>query len=355
MSGYQFIHIEMYARSASKLTGKGRAVKGASRKAATSDKAWTARQIVAEVRREDGQFSPHIQPLRPEPLFGDVDSLADELDELDRNPPKGQRKDTPVLLAGVVSSEWAPDDARCVEWRMDALTYLCNTFGSNLRAVVAHNDEDHDHMHFYVCMPSLAPVKPLHPGHIARQKATDAGEDAKAQTEAYNRAMKSLQDDYYHQVAKKHGQARIGPKRERLGRMEWRERQLQAEMIAEVVRSTELDRDQAAAAVESARKDAAKVIQSAKATSMVTKEAVAIELQAVARLKEELLRDREQLDQERLVFNEEVGTFRRIVKSIYDRLPQFERADLDPFLSALDKIKGVVAAVKNRLTASNNP
>lgn len=206
MSGYQFIHVEMYARSVSKLTGKGRAKKGQQRKAKTEDTGWTARQIVAEARREVGQFSPKITPLKPEPIFGDLDSLAAELDALDADPPKGQRKDTPILLAGVVSSEWAPDDPRSIEWRMDALGYLSKIFGSNLRAVVAHNDEPHDHMHFYVCMPSLEPVKGLHPGHIARQKAKDAGEDAKAQTEAYTAAMKALQDDYYSQVAKKHGQ-----------------------------------------------------------------------------------------------------------------------------------------------------
>lgn len=44
MSGYQFIHVEMYARSVSKLTGKGRAKKGQQRKAKTSDSGWTARQ-----------------------------------------------------------------------------------------------------------------------------------------------------------------------------------------------------------------------------------------------------------------------------------------------------------------------
>ena len=357
MSGYQFIHVEMYARSVSKLAGKGRAKKGQQRKPKTADTGWTARQIVAEARREVGQFSKSINPLKPEPIFGDIDSLATELDALDADPPKGQRKDTPILLAGVVSSEWEPDDPRSIEWRMDVLAYLSKVFGPNLRAVVAHNDENHDHMHFYVCMPSLAPVKGLHPGHIARQKAKDAGEDAKAQTEAYTAAMKALQDDYYQQVAKNHGQARIGPKRERLGRMEWQERQAQAELIAEVQRASDMDRAEAATAVESARLDAKRVIQSAKAQTSIIQDAIEVRLKEVekqkkevAQLKEEAKRLRDGLVLEREAFNKEVGLFRKMVKQIFDRLPNIERRELEPFLSAYDRAKEAVLAVRDRFT-----
>nr|WP_181374950.1 hypothetical protein [Polaromonas sp. H8N]AWD72275.1 hypothetical protein pH8NP1_p014 [Polaromonas sp. H8N] len=359
MAGYQFIHVEMYARSASKLTGKARAVKGKTRKSSTEDKAWTARQIVAEVRREVGQFSPHITPQRPEPLFGSVDTLAADLDALDLHPPKGQRKDTPIMLAGVVSSSWPPDDPRSLEWRMDALTYLCDTFGSNLRAVVAHNDEKHDHMHFYVLQPDLKPVKGLHPGHIARKLAADAGEDAKAQTEAYNSAMKALQDDYFNKVAKRHGQARIGPRRERLGRMEWMERKAQAELIAEVLQTTEMDRAAAAIAVEVARKDADQVIRSAKAASTVVKEEAAASLLEVQKqrkdlteLKEDLDRSREKQLLERKAFEEEVGLFRKMVSQIFSRLPQLERRELEPFLSAYDRAKEAILAVRDRFTGT---
>jgi hypothetical protein len=349
MAGYQFIHVEMYARSASKLTGKSRAAKGKARQESTSDTAWTARQIVAEVRREPGQFSPNITPMRPEPLYGSVDDLAADLDALDLHPPKGQRKDTPIMLAGVVSSNWPPDDPRSLEWRMDALAYLCDTFGQNLRAVVAHNDEKCDHIHFYVAQPGLAPVKGLHPGHVARKKAADAGEDAKTQTAAYNTAMQGLQDDYFNKVARRHGQARIGPKRERLGRMEWAERQAQAKLIAEVQRNTELDRASAATLVESARQDAQKVTQSARAAAMVIKEKDASEQ---ARIKDAALllsQEREDLDRERLVFQEEVSAFRRIIKIIHDRLPQLERAEIAPFLSAFDSAREMVLAVRDRL------
>ena len=357
MSGYQFIHVEMYARSVSKLTGKGRAKKGQQRKAKTEDTGWTARQIVAEVRREVGQFSPKITPLKPEPVFGDVDALAKELDALDANPPEGQRKDTPVLLAGVVSSEWPPDDPRSIEWRMDALEYLSKVFGKNLRAVVAHNDEPHDHMHFYVCMPSLKPVKALHPGHIARQKSKDAGEDAKAQTEAYTAAMKALQDDYYNQVAKNHGQARIGPQRERLGRMEWQERQNQAELIAEVQCASDLDRAAAASAVELARQDAQQVIRSAKAHTTVLQDAAATELKEVEKQKKELADLREEtsrlrgvLESERKEFMQEVTMFRRLMKTIYDRLPAFEKREVAPFLSTFDRASDAIRSVVDRLT-----
>lgn len=353
MAGCQFIHIELYARSASKLAGKARAKKGTKRQASTEDTAWTARQIVAEVRREPGQFSPYIVPQRPEPLYGSADELADELDELDRCPPKGQRKDTPVLLAGVVSSNWHPDDPRSLEWRMDTLAYLKKTHGNNLRAVVAHNDEPHDHMHFYVTLPGLKPVKGLHPGHIARKKSTDAGESPGEQTEAYNAAMKALQDNYYEEVARRHGQTRIGPRRERLGRMEWTERQAQADFIAEVERTTELNRVESVALVDSARHDAQKMIQSAKASSMVIKARDAAEQEEAKKLKEDLVRQRERLDHDKHAFTEEVGTFRRIVKGIYDRLTQFERMEIAPFLGALDKARELVHSVKDKFTSSS--
>jgi len=346
MAGCQFIHIELYARSASKLAGKARAVKGKQRQATTQDTAWTARQIVAEVRREIGQFSPLIVAQRPEPLFGSVDELALELDEHDRNPPKGQRKDTPILLAGVVSSNWAPDDPRSVEWRMDALVHLKETFGRRLCAVVAHNDERHDHMHFYVVMPDLKPVKGLHPGHVARKAATDAGESASVQTDAYNTAMKKLQDDYYNQVGRRHGQARTGPRRERLGRMEWAQRQIQAELIAEVERTTERNRADSVALVESARQDAKKVIQSARASVVVTQAESAAEREEVKALKEDLRKEREKLAEERQAFSEEVRAFRQVVEKIHGRLSQFERAEIAPFLGTLEVASAAHAAIR---------
>jgi hypothetical protein len=301
----------------------------------TQDTAWTARQIVAEVRREIGQFSPLIIAQRPEPLFGSVDELALELDEHDRNPPKSQRKDTPILLAGVVSASWAPEDSRSVEWRMDALVHLKATFGHRLRAVVAHNDERHDHMHFYVVMPDLKPVKGLHPGHVARQAVTDAGESASVQTAAYNTAMKKLQNDYYNQVSRKHGQARTGPRRERLGRMEWAQRQVQAELIAEVERTTERNRAESVALVESARQDAQTVIQAARASVVATKAQSTAEREDVKGLKEALRAEREKLDGERQAFRDEVGTFRQAVENIHGRLSRFERMEIAPSLGCL--------------------
>lgn len=353
MAGYQFIHVELYARSASKLTGKARASKGTQRQANTSDTAWTARQIVAEVRREVGQFSPHITPMKPEPMFGNVDDLAAELDALDLNPPKGQRKDSPILLAGVVSSEWAPDDPRSLEWRMDALAYLHKTYGASLRAVVAHNDEPHDHLHFYVVQPDLKPVKSLHPGHLARQKATDAGDDAKTQTEAYNQAMKAMQDDYFNQVAKHHGQARIGPRRERLGRMEWQARQDQAERLAEITRATGLDRAEAAAALDQAQKDAGRVIQSAKATAImnkVSRDTVAAELEEASKLRRMLNKELEKVSMERQAFSDEVDSFKAVIRRIYDRMTSLEKMDIAPFLTAFDRAKAAVLAVRDRFS-----
>lgn len=359
MAGHQFLHVETYAREVSALKGQGRAKKGEKRKAKTSDTGWSARQIIAEVRREDGEYSPSIIRQDPELLMGDIDGLAIELDELALNPPKGTRKDAPILMAGVMSAPWPPTDPRSIEWRMDCTNYLVEKFGGNLRAVVAHNDESYDHLHFYVCMPSLSPVRSLHPGLVARKQAADEGLSGSDQKQAYSAAMRVWQDEYYNQIGMRHAQTRIGPGRERLGRMEWMERKAQAELIAEVLQATELDRASAAAAVDLARKDADLVINSARATSMVVKGAAAAELKEaqkqrkeLADLKEETTRLRDDLVTERQVFKEEVAQFKKVLKSIYDRLPALDRVALVPFLSAFDQAKAAVLAVCDRFAGS---
>lgn len=238
MAGFQFMHIESYARSPSALRGSRRAAEGKKRSKGTGG--WSARQVLAEALREPGACGHVEQPQQPEVLLGDLDQLARELDELERNPPKGQRKDTPILMAGVLSAPWPPDDPRGVEWRMDAMHWLRREFGTNLAVVVAHNDEPHDHMHFYVKAPGWLSVKPIHPGTVARAKVAEEGGDGKAQREAFNGAMRAMQDRYQDQVGMAHGMSRVGPRRRRLTRSAWVEEQRQAEVLAEARKRAKL-------------------------------------------------------------------------------------------------------------------
>lgn len=54
---------------------------------------------------------------------------------------------------------------------------------------------------------------------------------------------------------------------------------------------------------------------------------------------------------ERQAFTAEVSRFRLLIKGIYDRLPQLERAEIAPFLSAFDYAKEMVRAVRDRSIA----
>lgn len=230
MTGYQFAHVEMYARSVSKLAGSRRAQAGEKRGRGTGG--WTARQVLAEALRETGAC-PHVQqPIPPQELFGDLRKLANRLDELERDPPKGQRKDTPVLMAGVLSAPWSPQSPEATAWRMDAVAWLHDQWGERLQAVIAHDDESHDHLHWYVTAPHLASVKGLHPGAAARAKAVSEGASAKEQKAAYTKAMSAWQDSYHAAVAEPHGMARLGPARRRLTRAAWLDEQRQAEALA---------------------------------------------------------------------------------------------------------------------------
>ena len=87
----------------------------------------------------------------------------------------------------------------------------------NLRAVVMHNDEEQPHLHF-----SYAPIPKLMPRHYitdTRQKNFIA-------------ASKAFQDDYHAQVAIHCGMARLGPKKQRLTRAEWKAQKEHAMKVA---------------------------------------------------------------------------------------------------------------------------
>lgn len=237
MSGSQFIHVEGYARQASAMKGARRAKAGEKRVAKV--RVWTAREILAESMREV-QASHHVpSPKPPTSLFGDLQALADELDQPQTVRVKGQRVDTPILLAGVASAPWPPGDPRSTAWHDDVLLHLKSLYGANLRAVVAHVDEPYDHVHFYAAMPDLAPVRSLHPGMTARDVVKAAGGAGFAQKAAYDGAMVAWQNAYHVDVGIKHGHARKGPARARLSREEWRARQGDAEQAAAALLAVE--------------------------------------------------------------------------------------------------------------------
>jgi len=138
------------------------------------------------------------------------------------------RKDSPVMLAGVLSYPLAIADmnegarADYAAWEKRTLRWLSGRYGDTLASVVRHEDETYPHLHFFI-VPHLTGGKSLdfeavHPGIAAREAEKRAGKSAKQANRAYCEAMRGLQDDFHAHVGLFHGHLREGPRRRRLSR-----------------------------------------------------------------------------------------------------------------------------------------
>jgi hypothetical protein len=235
--GYQFLHIERYGREGAHKKNSS------ARKSAMFD-------IRDEMIRAPHACSHVVEPLPPHVLPGmtpeETFALADERAGLavDKRGYK-LRCDAPVVIAGVAS--WPelvvevdndPEKLkRYQQWRDETLAWLKRQWGDDLKCVVEHLDEPRPHVHFVV-VPKLDPdrrlrIASIHPGHRAAEKAAEAGGKGSDQKKAYKAAMVRLQDDYYDYVSAKFGLVRIGPRIQRLTRTEWKEKQRQAEALAQ--------------------------------------------------------------------------------------------------------------------------
>jgi len=238
MAGYQFAHVQTYSRRGN---GKNR----------------SARAVAQENDREHGH-APHVpEPQPPRVLFGMSAMAAVDLIEatvegqarLAKGRGKGIRQDTHVLSTVVLShpaytnTMSQPSVAeKYLAWRSDAVRWLqhdAERRGLRLLSVIEHTDEEHPHLHALLMPePGIEPrmnAKTSHPGHAAAKAVDTAGlaakEAAKAQSEAYRKAMREWQDAYYAECASLHGMSRIGPGRRRLSRAEWQAEQAQAESL----------------------------------------------------------------------------------------------------------------------------
>lgn len=213
MAGYQFIHVEAYARQSSKANRK--------------ERKRSAAEIVGEAERAPGHYERHVrEPKPPTILHGVAPSAAlAEAEEVAETVKDAQgrklRKDAPILLAGVVSVD-ASNAERWPAIRDDSIRFLKGKYGDRLRSVVEHTDEAHPHLHFYVVPKAGERALDLHPGHAAKKAAgsrkdTPAGE----LNAAYCEAMTAFQVEYEAAVGVWHGLTRIGPQRRRLTRKGW--------------------------------------------------------------------------------------------------------------------------------------
>ena len=224
MSGYQFIHVESYARTAAKSKKGGHSLAS----------------IVAEAERHPGAC-PHIEHTQPpQQLYGCTPAQAAaeaaawaavSKDGLGRK----LRTDGLCMLAGVAT---LPRE-REQDWpsfRDDTVKYLQQRYGERLKSVIEHTDEEHPHLHFYAVPLPGERFEVLHDGRKAAQQVKEKGERKGEQNKAYKAAMRAYQDDFYEHVGKYHGLARIGPQRQRLSRAEWKARQKESETMADAHR-----------------------------------------------------------------------------------------------------------------------
>lgn len=222
--GFQFLHVESYARQA----GKGKAG------------GHTVASVMAEATRQP-DACPHVEnPAPPVLLFGcplaEVEAEATEwaanaVDAIGRK----LRKDGLCLLGGVIS---APDDMPAEDWdamKRDAIAWL-NRDG-RLVSVAEHTDEAHRHIHFYKVPAPGKRFETLHPGRAAALAAKADGAVKGEQNRAYKEAMRGLQDDFFEQVGARHGLTRLGPAKRRLTRSAWK-----AEQVAAAAASMVMDR-----------------------------------------------------------------------------------------------------------------
>ena len=268
--GYQFLHVECYARSAGKGKAGGHSI----------------RSVIAEASRQD-EATRHLEETRPPVhLFGcpldQVESLAEawalgSKDAIGRS----LRKDGLCLLAGVVS---VPDDMAPELWepfKADVLAFL-NRDG-RLVCAVEHTDEPHRHFHYYKVAQQGARFETLHHGRAAALGAKAAGLLKGQQNSAYKKAMRVFQEDFFTSVGSRYGLARIGPANRRLTRSAWNDEQSVSRLMGETLREAADAEERAkaeteralAAADRSARlseKNAATVAAFAKSKSAVLAE-----------------------------------------------------------------------------------
>lgn len=230
MSGPQFANIQTYSQKENKA---GNSIS----------------QIIAEATRDE-EFSLHVDaPQPPRILLGDPSTFADDhaahvadrrtvvtmADGSERR--KAIRKDRHTMASVVVSypvphSGISDDEARAklARWEARNIQWLRKKYGSQLKVVLGHDDEEYPHLHAWLLPDNDdADAKMLHPGKAAKLRVEEAAKAdgielrtaVKMGNKAYRSVMKGWQDDYHAAVGVPEGLTRMGPKRQRLSRKQW--------------------------------------------------------------------------------------------------------------------------------------
>lgn len=238
MSGFQFFHVEGYAREGSRQARISRA-RGDQAGPGGAARKWGIDEIEAEAMRAPGACGHVASPQPPALVYGQplTETIAASKawgDQARDAIGRKLRKDAPVMLAGVISM---PAD-RAGDWpafRADAIQWLQQRYGDRLRTAVEHTDEANPHLHFYAVPEEGETFDVLHEGRTAAAAAKSEGKLKGDQNRAYKGAMRALQDRFWLELGVRHGLGRKGPARRRLTRSEWLAEQNRAQQVAEVL------------------------------------------------------------------------------------------------------------------------
>lgn len=226
MAGYQFFHIDFYAREESikKRTQTKKNYDGTySSKEIAKEKKGNVSWVIGEAKRDQGCCYHIENPQPPIVLIGNLDLVAAQAHQWaeEARDARGRklRKDAPCLLAGVISlpkseeKNWEFFQEKSIEW-------LKTKYGENLRCVVAHLEESNPHLHFYCVASQGQSFDKIHEGKRAQNelKKLNANASKQEQNIAFSEAMRATQDDFFQSVGQLFGLTRLGPGRRRLSR-----------------------------------------------------------------------------------------------------------------------------------------
>ena len=273
--GYQFVHLENYSR---KADAQGRSTDF----------------IFGEAMRRP-ECSVHVSnPAPPVVLYGvgldqvqtwHDSALAGAAVEVKGGKTRKIRSDQKTLHTVVASHPYTMEEVRAdpskqqeaEEWERRTIAWLQAQYSEDLRSVIRHEDESHWHVHAYVLPlsdPNLKAQK-FHPGVSAKREVMAAGpvegEDAKLLGKradaAYKAAMRKWQDSYHEAVSIPCGHTRLGPKRRRLTRDEWRREQAQAQALQKSVKRATEVKARGEAFIQRKKAEAAQEIAAARAAT----------------------------------------------------------------------------------------
>lgn len=277
---YQFVHVESYSRATPK---RASTINKKTGKASSKASGHCVKYIVDEAIREAGSV-PHVEnPMPPKYVYGaPLEQLEqtcnDWADSVKDARGHATRKDALCLAAGIVS---APKDISPEAWQAfekASVDWLKAKYGTALRTVIAHHDESHPHLHFYVVPEHGQRFESVHQGRAAAAEVKAQGGVKGLQNQAYKEAMRQFQNEFYDAVGIEHGFTRIGPAKRRLTREEWKLEQIQAAAAAQAIEKargiTEVSKASSAEMIADAKKTAKNIAETAiKRADLIEKEA----------------------------------------------------------------------------------